>query len=72
MSDFEGNETLDSSVLGHCECVEEKRCQCRFWKTVENYQPGFQYLGDSWKDPQKSGSQKTDADDKQKTDQCLI
>ena len=51
---------------------DQKRCQCRFWKTVENYQPGFQYLGDSWKDPQKSGSQKTDADDKQKTDQCLI
>ncbi|KNB42341.1 hypothetical protein JH06_5395 [Blastocystis sp. subtype 4] len=25
MSDFEGNDTLDSSVLGHCECVEEKR-----------------------------------------------
>ena len=31
MRDFEGNDTLDSSVLGHCECVEEKRlgdCEC--------------------------------------------
>ena len=70
--DGHGHACSDDGAAAASQPYDQEWCQCRFWKTVEDDQPGLQYLRDSREDPQKGSCQKTDPDDKQEADQRLI